>query len=60
MLFRSFDDTIEHEARNPTAELRAVLILDVWNPYLTAQERVVLTRSMEIADEVGLSAGTID
>ena len=56
----AFDDTIEHEAMNPTAELRAVLILDVWNPYLTAEERVVLTRSMEIADEVGLSAGTID
>lgn len=56
----AFDDTIEHEAMNPTGELRAILILDVWNPYLTADERVVLTRSMEIADEVGLSAGVAD
>jgi aspartyl/asparaginyl beta-hydroxylase (cupin superfamily) len=56
----AFDDTIEHEAMNPTSELRAVLILDVWNPYLTAEERGVLTRSMEIADDVGLSAGVMD
>ncbi len=56
----AFDDTIEHEAMNPTTALRAVLILDVWNPYLTAEERVLLTRSMEIADAVGLGAGTID
>lgn len=45
---------------NPTGQLRAVLILDVWNPYLTAEERIVLTRSMEIADEVGLNAGAVD
>jgi aspartyl/asparaginyl beta-hydroxylase (cupin superfamily) len=56
----AFDDTIEHEAMNPTGQLRAVLILDVWNPYLTAEERVVLTRSMEIADQVGLNAGVVD
>ncbi len=34
-----FDDTIEHEARNDSDELRVVLIFDVWNPLLTAQER---------------------
>ena len=56
----AFDDTIEHEAMNPTGELRAVLILDVWNPYLTVEERAVLSRSLEIADEVGLSAGAVD
>ena len=56
----TFDDTIEHEAMNPTTELRAVLILDVWNPYLTPEERAVLSRSLEIADEVGLSAGAVD
>jgi len=34
-----FDDTIEHEAWNGSDELRAVLIFDVWNPYLDEQER---------------------
>jgi aspartyl/asparaginyl beta-hydroxylase (cupin superfamily) len=34
-----FDDTIEHEAANPSDELRVVLILDVWHPDLTEVER---------------------
>lgn len=34
-----FDDTIEHEARNDSDELRVVLIFDVWNPLLSAAER---------------------
>ncbi len=34
-----FDDTIEHEAWNDSPDWRAVLILDVWNPYLSAVER---------------------
>lgn len=34
-----FDDTIEHEARNDSDELRVVLIFDVWNPLLSSQER---------------------
>lgn len=34
-----FDDTIEHEARNDSDELRVVLILDVWNPLLAPAER---------------------
>jgi aspartyl/asparaginyl beta-hydroxylase (cupin superfamily) len=37
-----FDDTIEHEARNPTAQDRAVLILDTWNPYLSEAERAMI------------------
>lgn len=56
----AFDDTIEHEAINPTPHLRAVLILDVWNPHLTPDERVVLAKSLEIADQVGLGAGTVE
>ncbi len=36
-----FDDTIEHEAWNNSDQLRAVLILDAWNPYLSAPERAV-------------------
>ena len=34
-----FDDTIEHEALNPSEELRVVFIFDVWHPDLTPVER---------------------
>lgn len=34
-----FDDTIEHEAMNPTDQLRVVLILDVWHPDLKRHEQ---------------------
>jgi aspartate beta-hydroxylase len=34
-----FDDSIEHEARNDSDQLRVVLIFDVWNPLLSAGER---------------------
>jgi aspartate beta-hydroxylase len=34
-----FDDTIEHEARNDSDELRVVLIFDLWNPLLGDAER---------------------
>ena len=34
-----FDDTIEHEAANPSDELRVVLIFDLWHPDLSAVER---------------------
>ncbi len=51
-----FDDTIEHEAMNPTESLRAVLILDVWNPHLRADERRLLAKSLEVADAAGLQA----
>jgi len=37
-----FDDTIEHEAWNGSGQARAILILDIWNPYLTADERALL------------------
>jgi len=39
-----FDDTIEHEAHNPTTELRAVLILDTWNPHIMAEERPLIAQ----------------
>ncbi|MBM4214194.1 MAG: aspartyl/asparaginyl beta-hydroxylase domain-containing protein, partial [Gammaproteobacteria bacterium] len=35
----AFDDTLEHEARNDSDELRVVMIFDVWNPLLTEAER---------------------
>ena len=45
-----FDDTIEHEAHNPTDRDRAVLILDCWNPYLSATERQMICRLYETMD----------
>ena len=45
-----FDDTIEHEARNPTDRDRAVLILDCWNPYLSDDERAMVCRLFAVSD----------
>jgi aspartate beta-hydroxylase len=41
-----FDDTIEHEAWNDSDVPRAILILDVWNPYLTAAERELVSATV--------------
>ncbi len=38
----AFDDTIEHEAWNHSADPRAVLILDTWNPHLSSDERAMV------------------
>lgn len=38
-----FDDTIEHEAWNDSADARAVLIFDIWNPYTTQAEREMVS-----------------
>lgn len=34
-----FDDTIEHEAMNPSDQLRVVLIFDIWHPALDDREK---------------------
>ena len=49
----AFDDTIEHEAWNDSDDARIVLILDVWNPYLTADERRLLQEFYHAADASG-------
>ena len=46
----AFDDTIEHEAMNNSDQLRAVLIIDVWNPYLSAMERDLLRDYVAVLD----------
>jgi aspartyl/asparaginyl beta-hydroxylase (cupin superfamily) len=38
-----FDDTIEHEAWNDSAEERVVLIFEVWRPELSEQEKREVT-----------------
>lgn len=52
----AFDDTIDHEAMNPTDRRRAVLIIDTWNPHLSELEREALVRYFAAAD--GALAGT--
>jgi aspartyl/asparaginyl beta-hydroxylase (cupin superfamily) len=45
----AFDDTIEHEAWNRSDRLRAILIFDVWNPYITEVERDLLRHFDRVA-----------
>jgi aspartate beta-hydroxylase len=42
-----FDDTIEHEAWNRSDAPRAVLIFDIWNPYLSEAERDLVRAATE-------------
>jgi aspartyl/asparaginyl beta-hydroxylase (cupin superfamily) len=41
-----FDDTIEHEAANPSEQLRVVFIFDVWNPALSEVEREAVRQAI--------------
>lgn len=41
-----FDDSIEHEAMNPSDQLRVVLIFDVWHPGLGPRERHAVAAAM--------------
>jgi aspartyl/asparaginyl beta-hydroxylase (cupin superfamily) len=43
-----FDDTIEHEAWNLSDVPRAVLIFDIWNPFLTPAERDLIRATTEV------------
>ena len=47
-----FDDTIEHEAANPSDQLRVVFIFDVWHPGLSQVERQAVRQV--IANEGGI------
>jgi aspartyl/asparaginyl beta-hydroxylase (cupin superfamily) len=38
-----FDDSIDHEAKNEADATRTILIIDVWNPYLSAAERELVS-----------------
>ena len=46
-----FDDTIEHEAWNRSDTPRAILIFDIWNPYLTEAERDLTRAATEVIGE---------
>lgn len=46
-----FDDTIEHEAWNDSDELRVIMMIDIWNPYLTHAERELVTVLLNVERE---------
>jgi aspartate beta-hydroxylase len=48
-----FDDTIEHEAWNSSAELRVVLLFDIWRPELSREERVLVAAMLEAVSRFG-------
>lgn len=58
-----FDDSFQHEAWNNSNELRAVLILEVWNPQLSAAEQqavaAVLSVIHDFEREYGAASATI-
>lgn len=43
-----FDDTIEHEVWNRSDAPRAVLIFDIWNPFLSEAERDLVRAATEV------------
>ena len=45
-----FDDTIEHEALNPSEALRVVFIFDTWHPDLSAAEREAVAAVLAATD----------
>lgn len=49
----AFDDSIEHEAWNHSDALRAVLIIDTWNPHIPPAERDLLRTYVRALDAGG-------
>jgi aspartate beta-hydroxylase len=45
-----FDDTFQHEAWNHSAEPRVILLMDCWNPHLSAVEQVAVKSLVEAID----------
>jgi hypothetical protein len=48
-----FDDSIEHEAMNPSAEVRVILLFDIWRPELSEGERRGVSTVFEAIDGYG-------
>ena len=47
-----FDDTIEHEALNPSDALRVILIVDIWHPALDVEERKGIAAIIEAGGQL--------
>jgi len=46
-----FDDSMEHEAKNPSGELRIILLFDIWRPELSESERRGISTIFEAIDD---------
>ncbi|MHB8446727.1 MAG: aspartyl/asparaginyl beta-hydroxylase domain-containing protein [Rudaea sp.] len=53
----TFDDTFEHEAWNRGERTRVVMLMDVWNPYLSEAEREAIATLIEGIGDFNQSAG---
>jgi aspartyl/asparaginyl beta-hydroxylase (cupin superfamily) len=54
-----FDDTIEHQAWNRSDLPRAILIFDIWNPFLSPAERDLVRAATEVfGTYYGVDAGS--
>jgi hypothetical protein len=47
-----FDDTVDHEALNPSGELRVILIIDLWHPDLDKHERAGIKALIEASGQL--------
>ena len=45
-----FDDSMAHEAKNPSGETRIILLFDIWRPELSAAERQGISTIFEAID----------
>lgn len=45
-----FDDSIEHEAKNESGELRIILLFDIWRPELADAERQAISAIFDAID----------
>jgi aspartate beta-hydroxylase len=55
-----FDDSFVHEAWNDSDEVRAVLIFDLWNPYLQEPEREAMSAAIAAIGNVSRRHGSKD
>ena len=47
----TFDDTVEHEARNESSEDRLILLFYIWNPFLSDEERSIVRTMLEVVHD---------
>jgi aspartyl/asparaginyl beta-hydroxylase (cupin superfamily) len=55
-----FDDTINHEAWNDSDQLRVILMIDIWNPFLSGPEREGVSALLNGVNEHKRRAGNCD
>jgi aspartyl/asparaginyl beta-hydroxylase (cupin superfamily) len=55
-----FDDSIEHEAWNRSAQPRVILLFDIWRPELSEDERRLVAAMLEAMDSYGAASAKWD